>query len=235
MMICLYDVNKDGTTKASRLVHMKWICFNLNIEYSEGGTISYHYHWVRVTHICVSKLTMIGSDNGLSPGRRQVVIWSNAGILLIETLETYFREILIKIYTFSFKKMHLKMSSGKWRSFCLCLNVLITSNLQLAVIAYHIEHHREAVVDSLPISYLDIFWDRQHRLFGDMLIYSLSRVAIYTASNTINQAPGNISPMDLCDQFEFHGTFMSPQFSSWSSDRNKCLPIPYKHSCRVMW
>ena len=27
-------------------------------------------HWGRVTHICVSKLTIIGSDNDLSPGRR---------------------------------------------------------------------------------------------------------------------------------------------------------------------
>ena len=33
-------------------------------------------------------------------------------------------EILIAIHTSSFKKMHLKMSSGKWRSFCLGLNVL---------------------------------------------------------------------------------------------------------------
>ena len=40
-------------------------------------------HWGRVTHICVSKLTIIGSDNGLSPGRRQAIIWTNAGILLI--------------------------------------------------------------------------------------------------------------------------------------------------------
>ena len=39
-------------------------------------------HWGRVTHICVSKLTIIGSDNGLSPGRRQAIIWTNAGILL---------------------------------------------------------------------------------------------------------------------------------------------------------
>ena len=42
-------------------------------------------HWGRVTHICVSKLTIIGSDNGLSPGRRQAIIWTNAGILLIWT------------------------------------------------------------------------------------------------------------------------------------------------------
>ena len=36
-----------------------------------------HYiltHWGRVTHICVSKLTIFGSDNGLSPGRRQAII-----------------------------------------------------------------------------------------------------------------------------------------------------------------
>ena len=32
----------------------------------------------RVMHICVSKLTIIGSENGLSPGRRQAIIWTNA-------------------------------------------------------------------------------------------------------------------------------------------------------------
>ena len=81
-------------------------------------------HWGRVTHICVSKLAIIGSDNGLSPGRRQVIIWTNAGILLIGSLGTNFSEILIEILTFSFKKMHLKISSAKWRPFCLGLNVL---------------------------------------------------------------------------------------------------------------
>ena len=45
-------------------------------------------HWGRVTHICVNKLTVIGSDNGLSPGRRQAIIWASAGILLIRTLGT---------------------------------------------------------------------------------------------------------------------------------------------------
>ena len=75
-------------------------------------------------HICVSKLTIIDSDNGLSPGRRQTNIWTNAGILLIGPLWTNFSEILIGIKTFSFKKMHLNMSSAKWRPFCLSLNVL---------------------------------------------------------------------------------------------------------------
>ena len=61
-----------------------------------------------MAHICVSKLTSIGSDNGLSPGRHQAIIWTNAGILLIGPLGTNFSELLIEIHTFSLKKMHLK-------------------------------------------------------------------------------------------------------------------------------
>ena len=82
-------------------------------------------HWGRVTHICVSKLTSIGSDSGLSPGRRQAIIWTNAWILLIGPLGTNVSEILIEIIIFSFMKMCLKVSSAKWRPFCLGLNVLI--------------------------------------------------------------------------------------------------------------
>ena len=69
----------------------------------------------------------MGSDNGLLPGGRRTIIWTNAGLLLIGPLETNFSEILIEIHTFSFKKIHLKMSSAKWRLFCLGLNVLIGS------------------------------------------------------------------------------------------------------------
>ena len=47
---------------------------------------SYLTHWGRVTHTCVSKLTIVGSDNGLSPGRRQAIIWTNDGILSIGPL-----------------------------------------------------------------------------------------------------------------------------------------------------
>ena len=75
-------------------------------------------------HICVNKLTIIGSDNGLSPWQCQAIIGTNDGILLIRLLGTNFSEILIKICTISFKKMHLKMSSEKWQPFCLGLNVL---------------------------------------------------------------------------------------------------------------
>ena len=81
-------------------------------------------HWGRVTHICVSKVTIIGSDNDLKPGRRQVTIWINGGILLIGPFGTNFSKISFEIFTFSLKKLHLKMSSGKWRPSFLGFNVL---------------------------------------------------------------------------------------------------------------
>ena len=83
-------------------------------------------HWGRATHICLSKLSINGSDtgNGLSPGWHQAIIWTNAGIVLIGTLGTNFSEILSETHTFSFKKIRLKMSSGKWRPSCLGLTVL---------------------------------------------------------------------------------------------------------------
>ena len=77
-----------------------------------------------MTHICVGNLTSIGPDNGLAPGQRQAIIWTNAGMLLIGPWRTNFSKILSQIHTFSFNKMHLKMLSGKWRPFCLGLNVL---------------------------------------------------------------------------------------------------------------
>ena len=83
-------------------------------------------HWGGVTHIpvCVSDLTIIGSYNGLSPGRRQAIIRTNAGILLKRPLGTNFSEILMEILLFSIKKMRLKVSTPKRRPFCLGLNVL---------------------------------------------------------------------------------------------------------------
>ena len=104
-----------------------------------------------MTHIRVGKLTIIGSDNGLSPGRHQAIIWTNTGILLIWPLGTNFNEILIGNQTFSFKKKHLKKSSAKWRPFCLGLNVLTagpvhTRNLELVIIrhANALAHNRDS-------------------------------------------------------------------------------------------
>ena len=97
-------------------------------------------HWGRVTHICVSKITIIGSDNGLSPGRRQAIIWTSAGILLNGPFGINSIEILIDIRTFSFTKMHLKMSA-KWRPFCLGLNVL-TATVRYSAKIYYTETDR---------------------------------------------------------------------------------------------
>ena len=85
---------------------------------------TYLTHWGRVTHICVGNLTIIGSVNGLSPGRRKAITWTNAGLLLIGPLGTNFSEMLFGIQTLSFKKIHFKTSSAKWRPFCFGLNVL---------------------------------------------------------------------------------------------------------------
>ena len=85
-------------------------------------------HWGLETHICAGNLTIICSDNGLSPGRRQAIIETNVGILFIGTLGTDFSKILFEKYIISFKKMHFKVSSGNWRPFCLGLNVLNRSH-----------------------------------------------------------------------------------------------------------
>ena len=117
-------------------------------------------HLPLVPHMCVIERASIGSDNGLSPFRRQTIILTNAGILSIGPLWTNFSEILIKIQNFSFTKMHLEISSilsrGRWvnthpgswhgdfaksggktsyyitnRCACVCLDKTIDGNLQL--------------------------------------------------------------------------------------------------------
>ena len=70
-----------------------------------------------MTCICISKLTITGSNNALLPGQCQVIIWTNAAILLTGPLGTNFSEILITIYTYLLTKMHFKMLSTKWWPF----------------------------------------------------------------------------------------------------------------------
>ena len=98
-----------------------------------------------MTHICVSDLTSIGSDNGMSPGRRQAIIRTNAGILLIRPLGTNFSEFSVEILIFSFKKMRLKVSSKKRRPFCLGLNELISAQTKLPM--------------HLPLSELNVWFE----------------------------------------------------------------------------
>ena len=117
-------------------------------------------HWGRVMHICISKPTIIASDNGLSPGRCQAIIRTNAGILLIWPLGTNFSEILIPIHSFSFKKMHLKMSSGKWRPFCLSLNVLIKLLLRIDILSTTCEIDPSHKSHNALVSHNALFYNR---------------------------------------------------------------------------
>ena len=127
-------------------------------------------HWGIVMHICVSKLTTFVSDNGLPPGRGRAIIWVNAGILFIRPVGANFSEILIKIHIFSFKKMHLKMSSAKCRPFCLGLNVLgtVTVSVMRAIRTYSAMDLLPAIANYTLAIYKDIpsifrtmlVWDR---------------------------------------------------------------------------
>ena len=72
--------------------------------------------------------------NSLRPSdtymRHQPRLWlvafilTNGAILLIWPPGTKFNEMLIEIHAFLVMKIHLKISSAKWRPFCLGLNEL---------------------------------------------------------------------------------------------------------------
>ena len=111
-------------------------------------------------------LTIIGSDNGLSPNRRQAIIWTNAGILLIRPSGTNFSEILIEIGVFSFKKVHLKMSSAKCRPFCLGLNVLI------------VLHCPSIACQAMPSHYLKQCWHVHRRIHASLGLNGLNQLVI---------------------------------------------------------
>ena len=107
-------------------------------------------HWGRVTHIRVCKLA---------------IIWTNTGILLS--------------YTFSFKKMHLKMLSGKWRPFCLSLNVLNLLYLITAFTAVSQQYPLLLQIITFEISFIwnlqsfiEIVIDILYTIPGDMPLFS---------------------------------------------------------------
>ena len=116
-----------------------------------------------MTHICVGKLIIIGSDNGLSPGRHQAIIWTNAALLSIGPLRTYFSENLFKIQQFLLKKLHVKMSSAKWRPSCLGLHVLIAEGNRY-IMAYISTYGRCEIL---------------HGLYGDSVIFGALKFSIW--------------------------------------------------------
>ena len=113
-----------GTGAIIRLSQWRWWRILVNHPQPQSYRLFINSFRPSDAYICVSKWTLIGSYDGLSPGQRQAIILTDAGILSIGPLGTYFGEILIEMYVFSFKKIHLKLPSGNWRPFCLGLNVL---------------------------------------------------------------------------------------------------------------
>ena len=164
-------------------------------------------HWDRVAHICVSKLTVIGSDNGLSPGRRQVIIGTNAGIVLIGPLGRNFNEILIEIHTFSFNKTQSKMSSAKRPPFCLGLNVLSIQRLWNDKKHTHKtkQKHTFSPLALPPRKYGSIHDDATRQLY---LVYNISKVRSEQSWDIVVDIPDNTDwLMGVC--VTSRGTFKS--------------------------
>ena len=64
-------------------------------------------NWLRSSNVFM--------PSACSPVRRQAIIWINDVILSIEPMITNYSENLIKTQQFSYKTMHVKTSSARWR------------------------------------------------------------------------------------------------------------------------
>ena len=90
-----------------------------------------------MTHRCVSKQTISGSDNGLLPGLRQAIICTNAGMLLIRPLGANFNVILSETYIFSLNKCIWKcrlQNGGNFVSASLCYLLTQGRNKMAAIL-----------------------------------------------------------------------------------------------------
>ena len=91
--ICIIIILTDNKTATCRIIATTAFCPNPFDTLAGMFWTAILTHWGCVTHICIGNLTIIGPDNSLSPGRRQAIIWTNAGILLIGPWRTNFCEI----------------------------------------------------------------------------------------------------------------------------------------------
>ena len=76
--------------------------------------------------LCSGNHVVYRQTDGRTDGRTRWIQYTPppTGLLSIRPQGEYFNEILIKIKTFSFKKIHLKVLSAKSRPFCLGFDVL---------------------------------------------------------------------------------------------------------------
>ena len=90
----------------------------------EGTLALSQYNSLRPSDAYIRQQPIIDSNYDLSPGRRPTIILTNAEKFIKSPLGANFSEFSIQLHIFSFKKIHLKMSSAKWQPFCLGLNVI---------------------------------------------------------------------------------------------------------------
>ena len=95
----------------------------------------------------------------LSPGRWQAIIWTNGGILIIQTSGTIFSEIVSESHVFLYNKMHLKMSV-KWWKFCLGQKGLKQLSMHWTALYGKISR----TIDILP------WWHHQMGTFSALLV-----------------------------------------------------------------
>ena len=120
--ICCYTITLNIYRCECTYMHVYVMCI---YAYTSTCIYIYLYHTSRNVFlnmsahaICKSThLHLVSSALVQTMACSQTVIWINAHILLIRQQGIYFNEILFEIPIFSFKKMHLNMSSAKWRPF----------------------------------------------------------------------------------------------------------------------
>ena len=128
-----------------------------------------------MTHICVSKINIIGSDNGLSPGRRQAIIWTNAGILLIGPCGNKFLEILIQEN--AFQNVVWKMAAILSRPQCVDGYSWLSSFYQIATLSPSTDEEQVERYSCWPLTYgisAGLLWE---------LLFSFCAVVLFRDCN----------------------------------------------------
>ena len=148
-------------------------------------------HWGRVPHICVNKLTMIVSDNCLSPGRRQAVMWSNPGIFFNGT---NLRDISIKIHIFFHSRLHalnaLKYVVCEIAAILSRLQCVNQGNKKTTCLHSYIQWYREIPCGLVKESY-NFLQDNQNRLPIAMMTSSNGNIFRVTGLLYIYRFPVN--------------------------------------------
>ena len=148
-------------------------------------------HWGRVTHICVRKLTIIGSDNGLSPGRRQAIIWTNDRILLMRPLGTNFSEIFIRNSNIFIHENALENVVCQMASICLGVNVLNSQGISSHGTGVVLQQYSGFITRRVNMQSTARFArsDRLNWIMSDLRASSIP-------NNIYTPVPGVISPVE---------------------------------------